>query len=56
MYVKCDIRLATALDGSPGAVVMGGDSPLRGCGLESQLWRLGGHFSHYIAVKIVMVV
>ena len=41
---------------SPGLVVMGEDSHLRGRGFESQHQILDGPFSHYINVKIVMFV
>ena len=40
--------------GSPGLVVMGGDSCSEGCGFEPQPCILDGHFSHLFAVKIVM--
>ena len=43
-----------ALGGSPGLVVMGGDSLSKGRGFESQCRILDGHFSHIVVVKIVM--
>ena len=43
--------------GSPGLVVMGGDSSSEGRGFESQLRILDGDiFSHVFAVKIVLFV
>ena len=42
--------------GSPGLVAMGGDSRSKGRGFESRHRKLDGHFSHIIAVKIVMFV
>ena len=42
--------------GSPGLVIMGGDSCSEGPGFESQHRILDGHFSHLFAVKIVMFV
>ena len=46
------------LGGSPGLVVMGGDSYFEGCGFESRRHILDGHniFSHIFVVKIVMFV
>ena len=41
--------------GSPGQVVMGGDSCCKGCEFESQRRILYGHFSHIIVVKNVMM-
>ena len=41
------------MGGSPGLVVMGGDSCLKGCGFESQHRILDGHFSHLFVEKIV---
>ena len=41
--------------GSPGLVVMGGDSCSEGRGFESQHRILDGHFSHLFVVKIVMM-
>ena len=43
--------------GSPGLVVMGGDSRSEGCGFESQCHILDGHdiFSHIFVVKICNV-
>ena len=43
------------LGGSPGLVVMGGDSCNEGRGFESQQF-IFGHFSHILDVKIVMFV
>ena len=43
------------MDGSPGLVVMGGDSHSEGCGFESRLHILDGHFSHIFVVKICNV-
>ena len=42
------------LGGSPGLVIMGGDSRSEGRGFESRHHILDGHFSHI--VKIVMFV
>ena len=42
--------------GSPGLVVMGGDSRSKGCGFESRHRILDGHFSHIFVVKIVLFV
>ena len=42
--------------GSPGLVVIGGDSCTEGCGFESQHWILDEPFSHLFVVKIVMFV
>ena len=42
------------LGGSPGLVVMGGDSHSEGHGFESRYRILDGHFSHIFVVKIVM--
>ena len=46
------------LGGSPGLVVMGGDSCSNGRGFESRHCILEGHniFSHIFVVKIVMFV
>ena len=44
------------MGGSPGLVVMGGDSCSKGCGFESQHRILDGQFSHSFVVKIVMFV
>ena len=41
--------------GSPGLVVMGGDSCSNGRGFESQQCILDGHFSHIFVVKIGMM-
>ena len=39
--------------GSPGLVVMGGDSCSEGCGFESWHYLLDAYFSHIFVVKIV---
>ena len=44
------------MGGSPGLVVMGGDSCYEGRGLESQHHILDGHFSNLFVVRIVMFV
>ena len=46
------------ISGSPGLVVMGGDSCSEGCGFKSQCRILDGHdiFSHIFAAEIVMFV
>ena len=41
---------------SPGLVVMGDDSCLKGHGFESRHRILEGHFSHLFVVEIVMCV
>ena len=46
----------TTLGGSPGLVVMGGDSCSEGRGFESQHHILDGHVSHLFVVKNVMFV
>ena len=43
------------LGGSPGLVVMGGDSHSEGHGFESRYYILDGHFSHIFVVKICNV-
>ena len=43
------------MGGSPGLVVMGGDSRSKGCGFESRHCILEGHFSHIFVVKICNV-
>ena len=43
------------MGGSPGLMVMGGDSCSEGQGFESQHSILDGHFSHKFVVKIVMM-
>ena len=43
------------LGGSPGLVVMGGDSLSEGHGFESWYHILDGHFSHIFVVKICNV-
>ena len=40
------LKLKFIWGGSPGLVVMGGDSRSEGCGFESQCHILDGHFSH----------
>ena len=42
------------MGGSPGQVVMGGDSCSKGCEFESRHHKLDGHFSHLFVVNIVM--
>ena len=42
--------------GSPGLVVLGGDSASKGRGFESLTHKQDGHFSHLFVVKIVMFV
>ena len=49
------INKTNSMGGSPGLVVMGGDSCSEGCGFESQHCILDGHFSHIFVVKIVMM-
>ena len=44
------------LGGSPGQVVMGGDSCSKGREFESQHCILNGHFSHLFVAKILMCV
>ena len=44
------------LGGSPGLVVMGGDSCNEGRGFESQHWIMDVHFSHLLALKFVLSV
>ena len=44
------------LGGSPGLVVMGGDSYSKSREFESRHHILDGHFSHVFVVKIVMCV
>ena len=46
----------TSMGGSPGLVVMGGDSCTEGRGFESQHHILVGHFSQIFVVKIVTFV
>ena len=43
------------MGGSPGLVVMGGDSCSEGRGFESQCCILDGHFSHQFVVKLYYV-
>ena len=50
------IKLYWELGGSPGLLVIGGDSCSKGCGFESQPCIPDGHFSHLFVVKIVMFV
>ena len=56
----CQINEATQQDpiqgGSPGLVVMGGDSCSKGHEFESWHRILDGHFSHLFVVKNVMCV
>ena len=51
-----NLKDGPGLGGSPGLVVMGGDSSPEGRGFESQHHILDGHFSHILVVKIVMFV
>ena len=44
-------KKSIGIGGSPGIVVMGGDSCSEGHGLESQHHILDGHFSHLFVVK-----
>ena len=55
--LHCTLSL-TFLYGSPGLVVMGGDSHSKGHGFESRSRILDGHdiFSHLFVVKIVLFV
>ena len=41
------------MGGTPGLVVMGGDSCSKGCGFNSQHCKLDEHFSLIFIVKIV---
>ena len=41
--------------GSPGLLVMGGDSCSEGCGFESRYRILDGHFFTLICYKIVLM-
>ena len=52
---RCTITSARIekMDGSPGLVVMGGDSCPQGRGFESKHHKLDGHFSHIFDVKHV---
>ena len=43
------------LGGSPGQVVMGDNSCPKGCGFKSRRHILDGIFSHWFAVKIVLM-
>ena len=45
---------ALTFGGSPGLVVMGGDSCTEGRGFQSQHLLLDGHFPHIFIVKIVI--
>ena len=49
-------RKNSKVGGSPGLMVMGGDSCSKGRGFESRHHILDGHFSHLFVVKIVMCV
>ena len=58
LFVAIDFKLPKndiSLGGSPGLVVMGGDSCFKGHGFESRHLILDGHFSHKFVVKIVMM-
>ena len=48
-------KLNYELGGSPGLVVMGGDSCSKGRGFKSWHRRLDGDFSHIFIVKIVTI-
>ena len=48
------VRNVALEGGSPGLVVMGGDSRSECCGFESQRLKLDGHCSHVFVVNIVM--
>ena len=50
------IQKAMNKSGSPGLVVMGGDSCSKGREFESWHHKLDEHFSHLFVVKIVMCV
>ena len=43
------------MGGSPGLVVMGGDSRSEGCKFKSQCHILDGHFSHSFVVNCIAV-
>ena len=45
------LKSKVRLGGSPGLVVMGGDSRPKGRGFESQYWILDGHFFTFICCK-----
>ena len=47
--------MKSGLGGSPGLVVMGDDSCLRGCGFESQRHILDGHFFTIFCCKNCIV-
>ena len=47
-------ELYSSPDGSPGLVVVGGDSCFKCHGFESQHRKLKGHFSHLFVVRIVL--
>ena len=49
-------KLKPKSGGSPGLVVMEGDSCSKGCGFESHHRILVGHFPHIFVVKIVMLI
>ena len=44
-------KVVLVMGGSPGLVVMGGDSCSVGCGFESQYHTLDGHFFTFISCK-----
>ena len=46
-------RIELWVGGSPGLVVMGGDSCSKGCGFKSQRRILDGHFSHLFVEKML---
>ena len=51
--VKVSFKTILAKDGSPGLVVMGGDSCSEGHEFKSQHCILDGLFSHLLVVKII---
>ena len=57
--MRCEMSAKSKINlvgGSPGLVVVGGDSCSECRGFKSQLCILDGHFSHIFVVKIVMFV
>ena len=55
---KVQLQIVNSMGGSPGLVVMGGDSRSKGRGFKSWRQILDGHdiFSHWFVVKIVLFV
>ena len=49
-------QVGLKVGGSPGLVVMGGDSCSEGCGFESQHRILDGHVSHLFVIKVLLFV